>query len=300
MLKTIFRRIAVALGLAGFIIGAPAAARPPQSARPALWQVSDPDTTIYLFGTIHLLPDNFQWRTPKIDEAVQRSQQLIVETIVDEKDPTKLMSAMASLAFNTPNLPPLAMRVPPEKRAALAEAVKKSGFPPQALDRMETWAAAFILLGNQFRDMGLKGNDGVESVLRSSFTSEGKPIGELETNLQQLSFFDKLPESAQVALLEGALDQPEEATKDFGGMLQAWSVGDVNGIARTFDRDLAASPDLEQALIHQRNANWSRWIEQRMSQPGTIMIAVGAGHLAGKDSVIAMLQRDGYRVRRVE
>jgi uncharacterized protein YbaP (TraB family) len=300
MLKTLFRRAAVALGLAGLIVGAPAAARPPQSARPALWQVSDPDTTIYLFGTIHLLPDNFHWRTPKIDQAVQQSQQLIVETIVDEKDPTKLMSAMASLAFNTPNLPPLAMRVPPEKRAALAEAVKKSGFPPQAFDRMETWAAAFILLGNQFRDMGLKGNDGVESVLRSSFTSEGKPIGELETNLQQLSFFDKLPEKAQLALLEGALDQPEEATKDFGGMLQAWSEGDVNGIARTFDRDLANSPDLEQALIHQRNANWSRWIEQRMSQPGTIMIAVGAGHLAGKDSVIAMLQRDGYRVRRVE
>lgn len=300
MLKTLFRRVAVALGLAGFIIGAPAAARPPQSARPALWQVSDPDTTIYLFGTIHLLPDNLQWRTPKIDEAVQRSQQLIVETIVDEKDPTKLMSAMASLAFNTPNLPPLAMRVPPEKRPALAEAVKKSGFPPQALDRMETWAAAFILLGNQFRDMGLKGNEGVEAVLRSSFTSEGKPIGELETNLQQLSFFDKLPEKAQLALLEGALDQPAEADKDFNGMLHAWTSGDVNGIARTFDRDLAASPDLEQALIYRRNANWSRWIEQRMTQPGTIMIAVGAGHLAGRDSVIAMLQRDGYRVRRVE
>ena len=300
MLKTLFRRVAVALGLAGFIIGAPAAARPPQSARPALWQVSDPDTTIYLFGTIHLLPDNLQWRTPKIDEAVQRSQQLIVETIVDEKDPTKLMSAMASLAFNTPNLPPLAMRVPPEKRPALAEAVKKSGFPPQALDRMETWAAAFILLGNQFRDMGLKGNEGVEAVLRGSFTSEGKPIGELETNLQQLSFFDKLPEKAQLALLEGALDQPAEADKDFNGMLHAWTSGDVNGIARTFDRDLAASPDLEQALIYRRNANWSRWIEQRMTQPGTIMIAVGAGHLAGRDSVIAMLQRDGYRVRRVE
>jgi len=300
MLKTLLRRVAVALGFAGLIAGAPVAARPPQTARPALWQVSDPDTTIYLFGTIHLLPDNFQWRTSKIDEAVQHSQQLIVETIVDDKDPTKLMSAMASLAFDTPNLPPLMMRVPPEKRAALAEAIKKSGFPPQALDRMETWAAAFILLGNQFRDMGLKGNDGVEAVLRSSFTSEGKPIGELETNLQQLSFFDKLPEKAQLALLEGALDRPEEATKDFGGMLQAWSRGDVNGIARTFDRDLAASPDLEQALIRQRNANWSRWIEQRMTQPGTIMIAVGAGHLAGRDSVIAMLQRDGYHVRRVE
>jgi uncharacterized protein len=299
MLKSLLRRAFGAIGVAFLLVGGPAQARAP-SARPALWAVSDSDTTIYLFGTIHLLPDNFQWRTPKIDQAVQGSQQLVVETIVDEKNPAKLMSAMASLAFNTLNLPPLAQRVPPDKRAALAEAIHKSGYPPQAFDRMETWAAAFILLGTQFRDMGLKGQEGVEAVLRNSFTSAGKPVGELETNLQQLSFFDKLPEKAQLALLEGALDRPEAATKEFSGMLQAWSGGDVKGIARTFDREFAGTPDLEQALIHRRNANWTRWIEQRMQAPGTIMIAVGAGHLAGKDSVIAMLERDGYRVRRVE
>jgi uncharacterized protein len=300
MLKSLLRRVGAFFGLTLLLGAVPAQARAPQVAHPALWEVSDPDTTIYLFGTIHLLPDNVQWRSTKFDDAVASSQQLVVETIVDDKNPAKLMSAMASLAFNTPNLPPLAMRVPPEKRAALTEAVRKSGYPPQAFDRMETWAAAFILLGTQFRDMGLKGQEGVEAVLRESFTSEGKPVGELETNLQQLSFFDKLPEKAQVALLEGALDKPEAATKEFSGMLQSWSSGDVKGIARTFDREFAGTPDLEQALIRQRNANWTRWIEQRMQAPGTIMIAVGAGHLAGNNSVIEMLERDGYRVRRVE
>ncbi len=300
MLKSIFRRAAVALGLGALLVGAPAAAKEPKAAHPALWEVSDPDTTIYLFGTIHLLPEHFQWRTAKFDQAVQSSQQLIVETIVDQKDPTKIMSAMASLAFNTPNLPPLIDRVPPAKRPALAAAVKQSGYPPQAFDRMETWAAAFILLGNQYRDMNLKGDEGVEAVLRNTFTSEGKPIGELETNLQQFGFFDRLPEKAQEALLEGALDNSKAADAEFSGMLKAWSNGDVKGIARTFDRDLSESPELANALIHQRNANWTRWIEQRMAQPGTLMIAVGAGHLAGSDSVIAHLQREGYRVRRVQ
>jgi uncharacterized protein YbaP (TraB family) len=300
MLTTLFRRAAAALGLAGLFIVAPAAARAPTSGHPALWEVSDPDTTIYLFGTIHLLPEHFQWRTAKFDQAMQSSQQLIVETIVDDKDPTKFMSAMASLAFNTPNLPPLVDRVSPAKRPAVAAAIKQSGFPPQAFDRMETWAAAFILLGNQYRDMNLKGDAGVEAVLRNTFTSEGKPIGELETNLQQFGFFDKLPEKAQVALLEGAVDNRKAADAEFSGMLKAWSSGDVKDIARTFDRDLAGSPELADALIHQRNANWSKWIEQRMQQPGAILIAVGAGHLAGKDSVIAMLQRDGYQVRRVQ
>ena len=300
MLKSLFSRLAAALGLGALMISVPAAAKAPSTAHPALWEVSDADTTIYLFGTIHLLPDDIRWRTAKFDQAVQGSEQLVVETIVDTKDPTKVMAAMASLAFNQPNLAPLAQRVSPAKRPALEAAIKKSGFPPQAFDRMESWAAAFILLGNQYREMHLKGDSGVEAVLRDTFTGEGKPIGELETNLEQFGFFDRLPAKAQQALLEGSIDDPKNADAEFSGMLSAWSKGDVQGIARTFDHDLSGSPELAQALIHQRNANWSKWIEKRMQQPGAVMIAVGAGHLAGRDSVIAMLQRDGYRVRRVQ
>ena len=298
MLKSILMRAVAALGLAALFLASPTAART-EAAHPALWTVSDADTTIYLFGTIHLLPENYEWRTPKIDQAMKGSQQLVVETIVDDKDPTKLMAVLASLGFGK-GLPPLAQRVPPEKRPALEAAIKRSGVPRVAVDQMKTWTAAFLLLGDQFRDMGLKGGEGVEAVLRNSFSTQGKPIGQLETNAQQLGFFNTLPEQAQVALLLGALDRPEGMSEEFNGMLRAWSRGDVEGIARTFDHDLAASPELQQTLIRQRNSNWSRWIEQRMAQPGAVMIAVGAGHLAGKESVIAMLQKAGYRVRRVQ
>ena len=298
MMKSFVRRVGAVLGLSLLLGSLPAEARTPQAAKPALWEVSDADTTIYLFGTIHLLPADLQWRTPRLDQAMSGSQQLVVETIVDDKDPTKLMSAMSSLAFNTPNLPPLAERVPTSKRPALAAAVKKSGLPPQALDRMETWAAAFILLGDKFRELGLSG--GVEGVLRKDFAAQGKTVGELESNLEQLSFFDKLPESAQRNLLEGAIEESKSMNDEFGGMLKAWSSGDVKGIAHTFDRDLATSPALQQALIRQRNANWSRWIQQRLGQPGAVLVAVGAGHLAGKDSVVEMLKKDGYKVRRLQ
>lgn len=299
MLKSLLRRVGAVLGLSLLLGTIPAQARAPQVAHPALWEVSDPDTTIYLFGTIHLLPDNVQWRTARFDEAVASSNQLIVETIVDEKNPSKLMSAMAQLGFAN-GLPPLSQRVPAAKRPALAAAIKKSGYPPKAFDRMKTWTAAFILLGDQFRDLGLKGGQGVEQVLRGEFTNSGKPIGELETNVEQLGFFDKLPESGQLALLEGAIEGGKSTSAEFAGMIHAWSRGDVQGIARTFDRDLADSPALQQSLLHQRNANWSKWIEQRLTQPGTVIVAVGAGHLAGKDSVLEMLKKDGYSVRRLQ
>jgi uncharacterized protein YbaP (TraB family) len=291
----IFKRFFALIGL-----GVAAAATPNVAeARPALWSVSDSDTTVYLFGTIHLLPKDTKWRGEAFDRAVANSNDLVIETIIDDKDPTKLQQALFSLAVS-PNLKPLRDRIAPDKRPALDAAIKASGLPVQAYDRLETWAAAFLLLGAQFRGIGLESDEGVEMVLRKNFEAAGKSIEGLETNVEQLGFFDRLPEDAQVSLLEGALSDDHDMKKEFMAMLDAWSTGDVDGIAKTFDQDLSESPALRDALMVQRNRNWTGWIERRMAQPGVTMVAVGAGHLAGKDSVLAMLSREGYRVRRLQ
>jgi uncharacterized protein YbaP (TraB family) len=299
MLKRWIRKVAVAAGIAATAVTALLPQAADAKGAPAMWSVSDADTTVYLFGTIHLLPADYKWRTPKFDRAIAGSNELVVETIIDEKNPTELMAVMARLAVS-PGLPPISERVPPAKRALLADAIRKSGIPQAAFDRLETWAAAFLLLANQFKELELKGEEGVEVVLRGSFAAQGKPIGQLETNAEQLGFFDALSEASQRQLLEGAIESSPETRKEFQAMLGSWARGDVAAIARSFNSDLSASPELMNALIKRRNANWSKWIERRMAQPGSVMIAVGAGHLAGKDSVIELLKRDGYRVRRVQ
>jgi uncharacterized protein YbaP (TraB family) len=299
MVMKFLRRGLAMLGLAALAGCATTAEPASATGRPALWQVADRDTTIYLFGTIHLLPKDYAWRTPAFDKAVAGSQSLVVETIVDTGSPQALAGELARLGFRD-GLPPLATRVPPHKRALLESAVAKTGIPRAAFDRMETWAAAFMLLGTQFKDLGLTGDAGVEAVLRGSFMRAGKPVGQLETNTEQLSMFDTLPESAQRALLEGAIDSPGEMQSQFQQMLSAWARGDVAAIGKSFNEDLSGSPELREALLRRRNVNWARWIERRMAAPGSVFIAVGAGHLAGSESVVAMLQKDGYRVRRVQ
>jgi uncharacterized protein YbaP (TraB family) len=291
------KRFLALVGIASAAWAAPQAAAP--AAHPALWEVSDPDTTIYLFGTIHLLPPNYKWRTPKLDQAIAESDSLYVETIVDPSHPEGIRNALATLD-RSQGLPPIADRVDPSHRPLLETAIAKSGMPRPAFDRMETWAAAFRLLGVQFAQIGLQGEAGVEQTLKDSFAARGKPIGELETNAQQLAFFDVLPEKAQRALLEGSIQPPAAAGKDFDEMIRGWASGDVEAIARTFNQDLADSPALKETLLERRNANWAQWIERRLQQPGTVMIAVGAGHLAGPDSVISLLKRQGYRVKRVQ
>lgn len=294
------KRGLAAIGLAAWSLGAaPAAETAAATARPALWKVADHDTTIYLFGTIHMLPQNYSWRTERFDKALEGSQALVVETIVDETRPELIQAELARLAFS-PGLPPLAERVAPEKRPLLAKALANIGAPPNALDRMETWAAAFILLGPQFKALGVSGGEGVEAVLRKRFASAGKPVEQLETNAEQLSFFDSLPERAQRKLLEGTLEAPDVMRGEFDRMLAAWARGDVEAIGKAFNKNLSETPELKQSLIRRRNANWSQWIARRMAAPGTVFVAVGAGHLAGKDSVVRLLRKRGYRIERVQ
>ena len=299
MLRSWLRRIGAVLGISLLLSSVPAEARSPEIAHPALWEVSDTDTTIYLFGTIHLLPEKLKWRTPGFDRAVNAAQQLVVETIVDQQNPASIQQAELSLGFKK-GLPPIARRVPAAKAAKLRAAIAKTGVPERYFDQMKTWLAAITLLSVQFRDMGLKGTSGPEEILRQEFLSEHKPIGQLETNVEQFSYFDKMSEKAQRELLEGALEPQGSTNKEFGGMLSSWSHGDVKGIARTFNRELSQSSEIRQVLLQQRNVNWAKWIEQRMAQPGTVLLAVGAGHLAGKDSVLEKLKSDGYTVQRLQ
>ncbi|MEO6247356.1 MAG: TraB/GumN family protein [Sphingomicrobium sp.] len=296
--KTLAGRVLGLLGVAAAATSTTADARPP-AVRPAMWQVSDADTNIYLFGTFHLLPPGYRWETPAITDAVSKSGQLYVETLIDDKHPEKLAAELGQVGF-AENLPPLANRVDPALRPQLATAIKASGIPATYFDKMKTWAAAFTLVGTQFRSLGLKGEAGVEPALRKEFEGAGKPVGQLETNSEQLGFFNTLSVGAQRAFLEGAISEPDKVRGEFADMLSSWGRGDVAGIARSFNADLADSPELKAALLSRRNANWSRWIEQRMQQPGTVMVAVGAGHLAGDESVINLLQSQGYKVTRVQ
>jgi len=298
MIRSLIKR---ALAFAGFAAAAVAAQSPAlaETARPALWEVSAPDTTIYLFGTIHLLPQDYQWKTKAIEDAIAKADQLYVETIVDTKNPKELAAELARLGFS-PGLPPIANRVDPAKRPLLEAAIAKTGLPRHVFDQMETWAAAFTLLGVQFQAIGVQGQHGVEETLRAAFDSAGKPVGQLETNAEQLGFFDTLPLTAQRALLEGAIEAPDKMNADFTAMLKSWVEGDVDAIARSFNDSLSASPELMDALLRRRNANWSAWIARRLDEPGTVLVAVGAGHLAGEESVQRYLESRGYKVRRVQ
>ena len=298
MISGLLRKVGGALAALGLLWGGPAAAEAPARIKPAMWKVADADTTIYLFGTFHLLPKGLAWRTPAMDKALASSDALVME-IGDIDDQAKIAGTLMNLGMS-PNLPPLVERVPAAKKAELKALIAESGAPEAFLDKMETWAAGLILTGVTFQRLGLDPNAGVERSLIAPWRATGKPLEGLETAEQQFGFFDTLSEDAQRKFLVALLDSPDKAKAEFAAMLKAWETGDVAGIARTFDDETQMSSELRAALMAKRNARWAEWLKARMAKPGTVFVAVGAGHLAGPDSVLAMLTAKGLKVTRLQ
>jgi uncharacterized protein YbaP (TraB family) len=268
-------------------------------AHPAIWRLQKGPSTVYLFGTIHALPPGLEWETPEVRQVVGQADRLVLEAVIDQ-DPTKSAAALFKMGTATGPIAPLADRIDPKYRGALAALEKKSSVPADTLNKLKTWAAGMVLFGATVQTLGVNSADGVEEHLKAQFRAQNKPIEGLETLEQQLGFFDTMPEPEQRQFLEGVVDQKSDDAADFGKMLGAWKEGDEKGIAKSFDKDMKKSQALRNVLIARRNAHWADAIVQRLNQPGTQLVAVGAGHLVGTDSVQAMLAKLGYQAVRVE
>lgn len=268
----------------------------PIEARPALWRVSDADTTIWLLGTIHVLPANVRWETPAIRDAIDHADALVMELPDDPAGTTRTFEAMAGAS----GLPPLADRVSPARRVALAAALRAGGIDAGALDGKKSWAAALIIAGAPNAANGITRDNGVEAVLSAAFAARHRPASGLETAVEQFATFDRLPERAQRVLLDRAIDDAAHGSAEYHATLAAWASGDERRIAATIAPAFRAAPEIAAQVVTARNARWAREIAQRMARPGRVLVAVGVGHLVGADSLPAMLRARGLRVDRVE
>lgn len=258
-----------------------------EDADPALWVVSDEDTTIYLFGTVHVLKDRTRWFDEGVREAFDASDEVVME--IARPDP----AAISALATQ------LGARGGPPFPAEVDEAARSLGMPKGAIDRMEPWLAALTLSRLAVGKAGYGAAAGVEATLHDAAEDAGKRVVALETARSQLMLFDTLPGAAQTAMLEATVRELPQVPERTARFVHAWGAGDAETVGVEMNRAMEAAPEIAQALIARRNLRWAEWVVQRMEQPGTVFMAVGAGHLAGKGSVQALLKERGVTVERV-
>jgi uncharacterized protein len=281
---------------------APAPA-PQVEPRPALWLLADEDTKIYMFGTIHVLPPGFRWRSAALDKAVGEAAELVVETY---EAPGAETESDGLDGFFARNAPPILERVPKKKRKTLKAAIDASGVPLPVFDKMHSWAAAMTLgIAQMLSEYGVEDPGqapGVEDVLEETFRSAGKPILSVEDGDAVLASMSALPETVQTGLLLEAIAPPGPGDENSISTLGVGEAEWVAGRAEALDLENEAGfpPALFEVLVRRRNAAWTLWLEERLKKPWTLLFAVGAGHLAGRESVQAMLAKRGLRVKRID
>jgi uncharacterized protein len=264
--------------------------------RPALWKLADHDTTIYLFGTIHLLPEGINWYAGPVAEAFESSDILITEI------PEDASGASAGLLMKHGVLPggqSLRATMSESERAKFEAALAQQGIPAAAFDRYKPWFAAVALATLPLQREGFQLTQGVEAQLEVRNKARGKSRQGLETLEYQLSIFSRLPPEVQKRYLFQVIDALPTIREDVGKMVSAWAAGDAAALAALINAE-EEDPAMYQALLTNRNKNWAVWIAKRMEQPGTVFVAVGAGHLGGKDSVQDVLAKAGHQTSRVQ
>ena len=262
---------------------------------PALWVLRDADTTIYLFGTVHVLRPGLGWFDDGVKTAFDASDTLVLEML--DPSATESAAVMADLSIDKSGRT-IRQKLGADDLVAYEAAVAKLGLTHAALDPLDGWAVAVNLYYAGLLQKGYDLTSGVEVQLKAAASASKKPVVGLETMRFQLSIFDNLPENVQIDYVTSTVSSIDEIAPQTDRLVDLWATADTDGVATVMNEGFEALK-LTEVLLTRRNANWAAWINQRMVKPGTVFIAVGAGHLAGPASVQHLLTAYGLNTKQV-
>ncbi|MFC3051776.1 TraB/GumN family protein [Kordiimonas pumila] len=257
---------------------------------PAIWKVSDEDSEIWLFGTIHILKPDTDWYSPALNKAYNRADVVYFEA---PADPAGIKPYVMKYGLNT--TAPLSAQMTSEGTEYLAQVIQMLGLPqnfPQQLEPLKPWLAAVQIANVQMQASGADPELGADRVLSKRAATDGKKMAYLETDADQVMALANLSPSAQLFFLEDGLKTMIEDPDMVDELIEGWRTGNVAQVDTILLETLEAHPELQKALLLDRNQNWANQINEILKGSGTVLIAVGAGHLVGPDSVQELLRQN--------
>ena len=269
----------------------------PEGSGPGLWVIRDADSTLYLFGTFHALQPDTPWRTAAADAAFASADEYWFEVA----DLTAVGDA-GSIIMQKGLSPsrPLSSLLTPDEMASLDKAARTVGLSGAQLDPMRPWFASLNLALATITQAGFKAENGGDHVLHAMAEATGKPIKGFETVPQQIGFFADLDEDSQLQVLRSSLADFEAGADQVNQMVKLWAIGDVDGLDDMIGKaSRTDAPKMYETIFTARNKDWANQVEHLLQGSGTAFISVGAGHLAGPDSLQVQLEARGIRVERV-
>jgi uncharacterized protein YbaP (TraB family) len=266
----------------------------PALAEPAMWKVSDADSSVYLFGSIHVFTRDVKWRTPVLDEEVKSADHVYFELLLDAQAFATMGRAML-VEGRLRDGRTLWDLLTAEQASALRTALVAAGLDPATFERMTPWMAELMLSSALIQGA----QAGVEMTL-SAEVETARQRG-LETAEEQLGFMAAGSEADQIAnlMLAVKLMGAPGSGEFVETMMSAWESGDAETLYRINSGEEAGTDDRYNVLITGRNERWTTRIEQMLADNDDALVVVGAGHLVGPGGVPALLAARGFEVDRV-
>lgn len=273
------------------LIATPAAAKPP------VWVVSDGDSQMMLFGSVHVLPPNLDWRPAELDAALSAADDIWFESPVGETAEREA-SFLALRAGALPQGETLSGKLSRRDAELLRETARRYGVRMETLDRFRPWfAEALLMQAFLGRDHGAYLSYGVETTIDRSAPAAAKREA-FATNAEHLALLGGASEREQLASLRRTLQDLRTEPQTYAKATDAWMRGDLRWLRRhVLDEMRADSPSQFRRLTSERNARWAGILDKRLKGKGKTVVIVGMAHLIGPGSVPQRLRTLGYSVR---
>ncbi len=259
------------------------------NAQPMFWMAQKGELKLMLLGSVHVGDDSLYPLPDPINQFLERSNGLIIETDVRKSSgvtyPTSDVAARQVLSEQQQN--------------QLNGIAKLYGLDSKTLLDAPPWAAAISLQMKQLEYLGYKSDDGVDLRLVYNATNNGIPVLSLETLQFQVNLLTSQANGGQ-EMLTSFIDEFDSAEPTTQCLLTSWKAGDIKNLEK-FAELSSMSADYEQQFIHQRNADWANKLSNKFitQSKGNYLVVVGMLHLVGTDNLLTLLRQQGFMVTKL-
>jgi uncharacterized protein len=289
---------ALALGFVASCASTPAT-NDQTGATPALFAARDADSTMYIYGTIHLRRAGDAWGGPHVEAALAQSEEIWTEVDMDPAAEARGQAEALRLGMSPQNA--LSSHLTAEDEERLTALCQRLGLPRQALERMSPWMAALTLTVMPMLQAGYDPQAGVDRAVVAWGREHNKTLRSFETPEQQIALFAGLDEDEEMEMLRYSFEGAEQTVELVNALSAAWDRGDIAALeAQIITEARTSAPRMYQSFFVDRNNAWMTVLSRELDGAGVDFVAVGAGHLYGPDGLVAQLRRRGVRVERVQ
>jgi len=265
---------------------------------PAIWKVSDYDSELYLFGTMHLLPKDLNWMKDDLRDVMQKAGTVYFEVDTTEKGRINATVLSAQLGFRKDGLR-LADSLDNYQLKLLDAVANNGNIPLASLDSMKPWLASEYLTFTAAEEAGLSADLAADEALKSLAMRQQKNILYLEDVEDQIRATADLPEGLQLEILTETMEGFSDLGRQLNRLAQGWSVGQTDFLTQKMIDPLKTDAgEMYHSVLVDRNEKWAKTLIRHLEGSGTSVAAVGVAHLLGEDSLIADLEEAGYKVER--